>query len=52
MSNPLASARGILIGVALGALLWLLVFVVVLDWFGTGTMAELGRRAVESGVIP
>lgn len=46
------SARGILLGVAIGALLWVLIFVVVLDWFGTSTMAELGHRAVESGVIP
>ena len=52
MSNPLAPARGVLLGVLIGALVWLLLFAVILDWFGTSVMAELGRRAVESGVIP
>lgn len=52
MNNPLAPARGILIGLLIGALAWLLLFAVALDWFGTSVMAELGRRAVEQGVIP
>ena len=50
--DPLAPARGILIGVVLGAICWFIFFAVVLDWFGTSVMADLGRRAVESGVIP
>ena len=52
MNNPLAPARGILIGLLIGALAWLLLFAVVFDWFGTSVMSELGRRAVDAGVIP
>ena len=50
--NPLAPARGVLIGVVLGAICWLIFFAVILDWFGTSVMTELAHRAVESGVVP
>ena len=51
MSDPLAPARGVVYGLLLGVALWL---VVALVWHlvaGSNVMSELGRRAVESGVI-
>ena len=52
MSDPLAPARGVLIGLVIGVACWFIFFAVVLDWFGTSVMTELAHRAVESGVIP
>lgn len=49
MTSPLAPARGIVIGLILGLILWAVVFALV---FGDSVMHELGRRAVEQGVIP
>jgi len=43
-----APARGLVYGLLLGVALFLVVALI----FGSNVMSELGRRAVESGVIP
>ena len=40
--------RGIVLGVGISLVLWLLIIAAILH---QSTMAELGRRAVEQGVI-
>jgi hypothetical protein len=52
VSDPLAPARGVVYGVILSVALWL---VVALVWHlvaGSNVLSELGRRAVDAGVIP
>ena len=52
MNDSLGPARGIVIAVILGTIFWaLLFFVLYFDSFGHSVMSELGRRAVEQGVI-
>lgn len=50
--NPLAPARGILLGFLLGLLCWGVVALVLAVYVGQSTWTTLGQRAVLEGVIP